>query len=265
VSHPDPGALADLALGDPVPDEVSSHVADCPACRDEVAALSAARDAVRAPLPELVPPPVGLREAVLAAALGTGAGQPVDAPGSRSADEPASEPVGRPVPAPATDELAARRLSLAARGRGRRFGAAWLVGAAAAGLVVGGAGVAALERDRSAEPEATVVARASLDTLDTGKPVGSADLFERGSVTDLAVHTTPMSPDGGYLEVWLINRDLKRMVSIGVLEPGSSDQTFAVPPELVAQGYVIVDISREPFDEDARHSGDSLMRGTLPV
>ena len=82
---------------------------------------------------------------------------------------------------------------------------------------------------------------------------------------DLAVSTQPIDPGNGYLEVWLINKDLKRMVSVGVLEPGEEAQSFAIPQALLDQGYVIVDISREGYDESPQHSGDSVVRGTLPV
>jgi hypothetical protein len=53
------------------------------------------------------------------------------------------------------------------------------------------------------------------------------------------------------------------MVSVGVLEPDRADQSFAIPQALLDQGYVIVDISREGFDGEAGHSGDSIVRGTL--
>jgi hypothetical protein len=236
VSHPDIDALADLALGEPVADEVREHVTGCAPCRSEVEALAATREALRAPLPELVPASPALRAATLAAA---------------------------------TDELAARRDATApepVRPASRRFGAGWLAAAAVAGLLVGGVGAVAVDRSREPQPAPEeVLAKADLDTLDTGTSVGVADLVRTGGNTDLALHTQPMGADDGYLEVWLINRDLKRMVSIGVMQPGRTDQSFTIPAELVDQGYVIVDISREPYDEDARHSGTSLARGTLPV
>ena len=53
------------------------------------------------------------------------------------------------------------------------------------------------------------------------------------------------------------------MVSVGVLRPDEADQTFAIPQELLDQGYVIVDISREGFDDRPEHSGDSIVRGAL--
>ena len=65
--------------------------------------------------------------------------------------------------------------------------------------------------------------------------------------------------------MWLINKDLKRMVSVGVLQPGEPAQSFAIPQPLLDQGYVIVDISREKFDGSPAHSGDSLHRGKLPA
>jgi len=53
------------------------------------------------------------------------------------------------------------------------------------------------------------------------------------------------------------------MVSVGVLPNGSNAQEFPITSTLLEQGYVIVDISREPFDDRPQHSGDSLLRGTL--
>lgn len=74
----------------------------------------------------------------------------------------------------------------------------------------------------------------------------------------------PLDAGNGYLEVWLINADGKRMVSVGVLRPGESG-TFPVTQALIDQGYVIVDISKEQFDDKPAHSGDSLLRGQLPA
>ncbi|MFQ6171689.1 anti-sigma factor [Oryzobacter sp. R7] len=242
MSHPDADLLAGLALGEPVADEVRAHVAGCLPCRAEVEALAEAAGLLRTPVPELVAPPPDLRGRVLTAALA----------------EPLPEVA---APLPAFGRRPSSKRSGSARGR---FGAGWLVAAAAAGVLVGGLGVTALDREPPAS-DPVVLARADLATLDSGTTAGSADLVRKGSSTDLAVHAEALGAGDGYLEVWLINRDLARMVSIGVLEPGRSEQSFAVPAELVEQGYVIVDISREPFDDDARHSGDSLARGTLPV
>ena len=114
-------------------------------------------------------------------------------------------------------------------------------------------------------PAAVTVMSTSLDTLDTRQAKGTADVVREGGRLDLAVDTQPIDPGNGYLEVWLINKDLKRMVSVGVLQPGEDAQSFAIPQELLDQGYVIVDISREGYDDSPQHSGDSVVRGTLPV
>ena len=85
-----------------------------------------------------------------------------------------------------------------------------------------------------------------------------------GNVVDLDVRTSPLDPGAGYLEVWLINTDGKRMISIGVLDP-SGTTVFPISTDLLTRGYVIVDISREGYDARPEHSGDSLARGTLPA
>lgn len=258
MNHPDVDLLAALVLGDHVPDEVRSHVDTCPQCRAETDALGGAREVFREPMPALVSPPASLRASVLAAAFADGSSD-----GSRRQGSVALRDRDAAAPSPAQAEPV--RLDDARRRR--RFGAAWLAGAAAAGIVVGAATVSVLDGDPEPTPgpSRTVIAQASLDTLDTKQKVGSADLVETSGVADLTVRTDGIEASDGYIEVWLINRDLKRMVSVGVLDTGLRDQTFTVPADLVAQGYVIVDVSREPFDEDARHSGETLMRGELPI
>jgi hypothetical protein len=137
-----------------------------------------------------------------------------------------------------------------------------VAGAAAAGLVLGVAGARILDRDNRA-PAPVTVASTSLETLDTQVETGSADVVRQDGRLDLDVSTQPIDPEGGYLEVWLINKDLQRMVSVGVLTPSGTDQSFPIPQSLLDQGYVIVDISREGFDDAPEHSGDSVVRGTL--
>ena len=66
----------------------------------------------------------------------------------------------------------------------------------------------------------------------------------------------------GVHEVWLINVDGKRMISIGLLASGDEGE-FAVPMDLIGEGYRIVDISVEPDDGDPTHSGVSIARGEL--
>jgi hypothetical protein len=81
---------------------------------------------------------------------------------------------------------------------------------------------------------------------------------------ELRVSTSPVSPGSGYVEVWLINTDGKRMVSVGVLSNGTSG-VFPVAKGLIDAGYLIVDISRERLDDKPQHSGDSVVRGKLSL
>ena len=247
MSHPDDELLVDLATGESVDAEVTAHVTRCARCSSEVASLREVLSAVREPSPELVPAPARVWDAV-AAEIGRGDSSAATAP----------EPATAQPPAPPVD-LASHR---ADRGR-RRAPLMWIAGAAAAGLVVGAVG-GRLLNGADPEPTAVTVASTSLDTLDTQQAQGTADVLRHDGRVDLAVHTEPLDPpEDGYLEVWLINEDLQRMVSVGVLRPGAADQTFAIPQELLDQGYVIVDISREGFDDAPEHSGDSVVRGSL--
>ena len=66
----------------------------------------------------------------------------------------------------------------------------------------------------------------------------------------------------GIREVWLINLDGTRMVSLGLPARGEEGD-FEFPARLLDEGYQIVDISYEPGDGDPAHSGQSLARGTL--
>ena len=250
MTHPDDDALAALALGEPVPSGLPEHLRSCASCSDTLAALRDTMTTLRDPAPVLVAPPASVWDAVEA--------ELDREPGTTARPVPTTEPA-HPASAVTTgDDLADRR---AARSERRRFPLAWVAGAAAAGLVIGVVGTRVVDDDQGT-PVVTV-ASTSLDTLDTQQAKGTADVVRHDGRLDLTVSTQPIDPDGGYLEVWLINKDLKRMVSVGVLEPSESGQSFAIPQELLDQGYVIVDISREGFDEAPQHSGDSVVRGTL--
>jgi hypothetical protein len=137
----------------------------------------------------------------------------------------------------------------------------WGAGLAAAGIAIGLLTGRALWQEPP-PPAVTTVATAELDTLDTQRRLGDATLLRTDAGVDLRVATSPLDPGAGFLEVWLINTDGKRMVSVGVLR-GEGAETFPVSQTLLDQGYLIVDISREGFDDRPEHSGDSLARGTL--
>ena len=251
MTHPDDDTLAAIALGDPAPSGAAEHAHSCPQCSNALAALRETLATVHAPVPELVPAPPSVWDAVESEL-------DREPEVAATTPAPAPEPVSAPV-LDAGDELTRRRPSRAVR---RAFPLAWVAGAAAAGLVLGVVGSRALDAQQS--PPVTTVASTVLNTVDRSQQVrGSADVVKHDGQLDLTVSTDPMDAAGGYLEVWLINKDLKRMVSVGVLEPGTKDQSFVIPQTMLDQGYVIVDISREGFDDAPQHSGQSLVRGTL--
>lgn len=263
MTHPDDDLLAALALGEPAPSGAAEHTRTCPSCSEDLASLRDTMTALRDPAPVLVAAPSSVWGAIEAEIDGESA--TATAPAPAPAHAPAPVPAPAPAPASVTgtdDDLARQRAARTTRGR-RGFPLAWVAGAAAAGLVVGVVGTRFLAAEDTPIAPVTV-ASTRLDTLDTQQAKGTADVVRHDGRLDLAVSTTTsMDPDGGYLEVWLINKDLARMVSVGVLEPGQSDQSFAIPQALLDRGYVIVDISREGFDDAPQHSGDSIVRGTL--
>ncbi len=263
MDHCDPQTLAGLALGDDDPDDAAvRHVSSCRECAtgvDElrrVIALTRSRGkdaaddgwqrpsddvwariereldaspAPRQPVPVLVSVP----------------------PASRAERTPLPE-VGS-IPGPG------RRSARRAAGRARRTTVAWLAAACAAGILIGVGAAWSFWR----APSTTTVASVPLDTLDTLQPLGEAVLQRHDGTLDLRIAMSAPVPGPGYLEVWLLNADGKRMVALGVM--GASASTFPVSAELIDKGYVIVDVSREEFDDKPQHSGDSLVRGRLTV
>ena len=136
---------------------------------------------------------------------------------------------------------------------------------AAAGLAIGLLTGRALWNEPA--PASTTVSQVALDTLDASDPqrLGEAAVVRTAGGYELTVDTsTPLDAGDGYLEVWLINRDLKRMVSVGVLG-SDGPASFPISQALIDQGYVVVDISREHYDDQPGHSGDSVVRGKLPA
>ncbi|KJK09602.1 hypothetical protein UB45_21510 [Terrabacter sp. 28] len=244
MSHPSDDELVDLALGEPTGD-VSAHVAQCAACSSAVTDLRRTVRLVSNPGPY------------------AGWQAPDDAVWTRvaaqldTAEDAIPEAPDASGTAPAAPSAPVVRLDRP----GRRRTAAWAAALVAASLVVG------LLTGRAiwGTTEGGQVAQVALATLDTRRTEGEATLVRAASGLDLQVSTdTALDAGDGYLEVWLINADGKRMVSVGVLRPGEPG-SFPVTQALIDQGYVVVDISKEQFDDKPAHSGDSLLRGQLPA
>jgi len=245
VKHLEPEVLAQLALHPDQPVEVAvrEHLSGCAQCRAEVDELRDVAELSRSARSDAVltsaPPQVWDR---VVEELGLQTVGPAD-----ESDEvaPAVEPM------PITSRAARpRRLMLAA--------------AASVGLVVGVLGtwlVTALTDDEEAPPP---VATVQLEPLAGKSGNGSAELFQAPGGPELRVGAQGLAAAPGYYEVWLINTDGVRMVSLGVLD-AQGGGTFRIPADLVAEGYTIVDVSLEPYDGNPVHSRDSVIRGNLPA
>ncbi|MFI6676136.1 anti-sigma factor [Kribbella sp. NPDC050470] len=133
--------------------------------------------------------------------------------------------------------------------------------AALLGLGVGVAGTLVLT-DREDTPT-KVEAMIRLEPLTGRVGGGTADLVQSSAGNQLKVDASGLDATSGFYQVWLINADGKRMVSLGILNPRTGG-TFQIPAGLTSQGYQIVDVSLEPRDGNPEHSHDSIIRGTLP-
>jgi hypothetical protein len=112
------------------------------------------------------------------------------------------------------------------------------------------------------------VALAALPGAPTGVR-GAACIVTSGGERRLRVTADGMPvPKNGFYEVWLIDGDSLgdpqhlRMATLGNLG-GADSEEFTLPPNVDVAKYDVVDISAEPNDGNAAHSGKSLLRGRL--
>ena len=157
------------------------------------------------------------------------------------------------APAPATQDALAPVVPIT----GRRRRAWWVgLGVAAAAIVV----VVTLAITRRGD-DATVVAAVELERLgDTGS--GRAELLDHDGTFQVRLETEGVDPDDGYLELWLIDPTVTRLVSLGPLR---TDGIYDIPAGVDPAAFPIVDVSVEPVDGDPTHSGDSVLRGELTL
>ncbi|HQY32896.1 anti-sigma factor [Actinotalea sp.] len=253
MPHVEPEDLALVALGETLASPADrEHLAVCDVCAAEVGALSAAVAVGRSGGgdPLVAPPPAvwdRVREEL------------------RLPDSLVPDGVTR-VPPTAADQQVPEPAPVVPLARTRRRSAArstmpWIASAAAAGVIIGGVGGAWL-MGRDTGPGATVLAQATLDPLPGWEASGQAHVEELPDGSrSLVVTLDGPAADGSFHEVWLIDRDVTRLVSLGILV-GDSGQ-FTVPPGLDLDDFAVVDVSDEPMDGDPSHSGDSIIRGVL--
>lgn len=241
MRHVDEELLAGLALGEP--DRLAlrdrAHLLVCRTCAARLGDLQAlvATGRSEQPVPIQVPGP-GLLASIRAELAG-------DSPAGA-----ASRPTVLPAPTPLPDRRPARRPATSSTRRP-------LAAAAVCVVAVGGA-----VWFRTAEAD-VVVARTTLAPLPDRSGGGSAQLTERAGDLRLTIDVTRPATADAFEELWLINTDGRRMISLGVV-PATGRATYPVAGSAGGlDGYTIVDISLEPFDGNAAHSRDSLLRGTL--
>ncbi|GAA2624646.1 anti-sigma factor [Paractinoplanes durhamensis] len=134
----------------------------------------------------------------------------------------------------------------------------WLLPALAAAVLAVAGTVVVLQR----APAETVTARATLTPLAT-VPADAGGTVRVLSDGEMLVDVRNLPLTTGFHEVWLIDPDHPtKMIAIGNLA-ARPDATLPVPPGVDMNRYRLVDISDEPHDGDAAHSGHSLLRGTL--
>lgn len=232
--HSDPEDLALRALGEDAPG-VDDHLISCAHCRDEVEAMrsvvAVARTVEEADSPQSPPPAVwaGVRAQLGLGGTGLGGGGPVG-----------------------------RGTSDAAAGRAAWLRPVSLVAAALVGLLVGVGSTLLVTRERAST---TVVAETVLRPLEGQARRGDAEIVVTGNGRQLQLDLRKVPSGKGYLEVWLLDREGKRLVPLGLLE-GTSGR-FTLPAGIDLGEYPVVDVSLEPADGDPAHSGNSLARGTL--
>lgn len=252
----------------PFTDHEAGHLDGCPPCTVELDTLRRVADAGRHSqgLHVLPLPPARVWQRIQAELAAAGRGGP-PAPVGLHTDLPAAAATPRHR-APAS---APRRRRAGRRGPGRAMTA--LVAAAAATVAaVVTVVVVARAPDRVEQARAcTGVPEVRLEAL-PGAPAGAigAACLRTGADGQRRLHILaqgmPAQPDGDY-EAWLLDSTsltgpALRMRALGVVSTGAG-QTLTVPPDLDLSKYTVIDISAEPHDGDAAHSGHSLLRGTL--
>lgn len=137
---------------------------------------------------------------------------------------------------------------------------AWLVAAAAvvAGLGIGGGLLLSARGGNGNVIASTTLTNKGLSPLGAASS-GQAEIIRHDGTyrLHLDLRGVPKEP-ASYVEVWLIDRQVKGMISLG---PFHGDGDYVIPSGVDPAKYPIVDVSIEPADGVPTHSGVSIVRG----
>ncbi|WP_181645862.1 anti-sigma factor [Corynebacterium heidelbergense] len=136
---------------------------------------------------------------------------------------------------------------------------------AAACLLILYAFVPSFHRSETTIPPEVVLSSAELESLDGKNSVGSVELIksETDSTQHILVQMPGVStPKDQEIEVWLLNKDGQRMISLGLLNQ-TSGTSLPVTDSVLESGYTVVDVSNETLDGDPLHSGHSIARAAI--
>lgn len=135
--------------------------------------------------------------------------------------------------------------------------------AAVLALLVGVAGTLAWQQFKPLTQ--TVLASTPLDALPNWSgTTGEAKLEQDALGRHVLVVTmvTPRPVDG-IQQVWLIDRSADKMIPVGQLT--APVQSYTLSTNLDVSRFPVVDVSVEPSTGFTGHSGNSIVRGTLPI
>jgi hypothetical protein len=167
-----------------------------------------------------------------------------------------------PAPTSATDPSVAPVVALAGRRRPSRLPYLFGVAAAMVAAIVGL--VAFVDRDDTSGTALDAVALSNQGLA----PEGSASRARATLVEEadgrfaLDVDVSGLPATDGFLELWIIDTDVKGMYSLGPLH-GSG--RYELPEHVDPAKFPIVDVSIEPVDGVPQHSGKSILRGQLTI
>ena len=236
MRHVNPERLTLLALDeDGVDDDWEQvHLAECPACRQELTTLRRVVTLGRDVEPDDLqppPPPSGVWEAIRSEV---------------HSEDPAADGVRPRV----------RENADASRRR-------WLPTAAAAcviGVVLGVGATLGWQELRV--PDRTVVASTTLAPIEKAGGTGDARLVRTGDRLALEIDVRDLPLTNGFYEAWMYVPGTTRMQAMGTVRPGEVVR-FPIPAGLDPAGWRGIDISAEAFDGDPEHSATSVLRGEL--